>query len=69
MAVEYRPARGVRKVEMHAMTVTEDRLRLEPVTADDFLAGLETSPADDHPSRTEWAPEPRTAATRTPLAV
>jgi hypothetical protein len=69
MAVEYRAIGGVRKDEMLAMTVTEDRLSLEPVTADDFLAGLETRPADCAPARTAWVPEPQPAARRIPVAV
>jgi hypothetical protein len=50
---------------MLTMIVTEDRLPLEPVTADDFLAGLETRRPDDEPARARWEPPVR----RTPVAV
>jgi hypothetical protein len=65
MAVEYRAGGGVCKGDMLTMIVTEDRLPLEPVTADDFLVGLETRRPDDEPARAQWEPPAR----RTRVAV
>jgi hypothetical protein len=59
MAVEYRADGGVCKGDMLTMIVTEDRLPLEPVTADDFLAGLEAGRPDDEPARAQWEPPVR----------
>jgi hypothetical protein len=50
---------------MLTMIVTEDRLPLEPVTADDFLAGLEARFGDAAPAAAQSRPAPR----RTRVAV